>query len=357
MSHEIDMTTGAAAIFTTVQPPWHGLGTVIDKAATSREAIQLARLNWRVEQWPLAAAAPESPDTITGSGVAIRVPDHVANVRTDTKAVLGVVGKGYHVFQNQNAFDFMDAIVGDKLAMYETAGSLRGGRKVWMLARIPKEYRAGPEDLIQPYVLLVNSHDGSTALRMIPTTVWVVCQNTLNLALGRSTAGGGVSIRHRPSLDERVKDARAKLGIVAARFDQFDVELHAMLDTMLKPRQVERYFDDVLPPLPAESSRRQKHNRTEILDRFRENFDDHSNSLPGVRGTAWAAYNAVSEWADHQRPRPRNGRDERARAESRLDSVWFGSSHQLKQRAYSGALQLATVNCGTDASVSGLPTI
>ena len=335
MAHEIDMTTGAAAIFTTGQAPWHGLGTVIDTAATSREAILLARLNWRVEQWPLTA-------TDLQTDITAKAHDHYANVRTDTSAVLGVVGKGYHVFQNQDAFDFMDAIVGDKLAMYETAGSLRGGRKVWMLARIPKEYRAGREDLIQPYVLLVNSHDGSTTLRMIPTTVRVVCQNTLNLALGRSTAGEGVSIRHRPSLDERVKDAQAKLGIVAARFDQFDAELHAMLDTMLKPRQVERYFDEVLQPLPPEPTDRQRQNRGEVLDRFRGNFDDHSNSLPVVRGTAWAAYNAVSEWADHQRPR--KGRDELARAESRLDSVWFGSSHQIKQRAYHQALQLATVN-------------
>jgi phage/plasmid-like protein (TIGR03299 family) len=341
MAHEIDMTTGEAAIFAVGQPPWHGLGTVIEKAANSRDAIRLARLDWTVEQWPLTAAPPEDDNGVTAS-----VHDHVANVRTDTRAVLGVVGRGYHVFQNREAFDFMDAIVGDKLAMYETAGGLKGGRKVWMLARIPKEYRAGPEDLIKPYVLLVNSHDGSAALRMIPTTVRVVCQNTLNLALRQASGGEGLAIRHRPSLDARVKDARAKLGIVAARFDRFDEELHAMLATPLKPRQVESYFDGVLPaePLPPASpiTPRQLQNRAESIDAFRRNFDDDSNRLPGVRGTAWAAYNAVSEWADHQRPR--KGATALARAESRLDSVWFGSSHQIKQRAYAGALQLAGVN-------------
>ncbi len=100
----------------------------------------------------------------------VDVPSRVANVRSDTHSVLGVVGKTYRVFQNVEAFDFMDTLVGEKLAMYETAGALRQGKRIWMLARIPKEYRVG-DDVVQPYVLLSNAHDGTQALRMIPTTV------------------------------------------------------------------------------------------------------------------------------------------------------------------------------------------
>jgi phage/plasmid-like protein (TIGR03299 family) len=321
--------TSGGAYRESASRPWV---TVIDEAANSREAIRLARLDWTVEQWPITAANPTTWATS-------KVDDFVANVRTDTQAVLGVVGCGYHVFQNRDAFDFMDAIVGDKLAMYETAGALKGGRRVWMLAAIPKEYRAGPEDLIKPYVLLVNSHDGSAALRMIPTTVRVVCQNTLNLALGQAAASEGISIRHRPSLDGRVKEARDKLGIVAARFDRFDEELHAMLDRHMKPLQLERYFDGVLPPLPRDASERQQRNRKQTVEQFHTNFNNDTNTLPGVRGTAWAAYNAVSEWADHER-QFRGGND-RQRAENRLSSVWFGSSAQIKQRAYGQALELA----------------
>ena len=172
MAHEIDQSTGKAAVFVTGQPPWHGLGAVVKNAVTSREALQLAHLDWTVEQWPLQAVKDADRRA---------VQRHKANVRSDTHAVLGVVSERYRIFQNQDAFDFMDSLVNEKLAMFETAGALQGGRRVWLLARIPGEFRAGADDVIDPYVLLVNTHDGTGALRLLPTTVRVVCQNTLNL--------------------------------------------------------------------------------------------------------------------------------------------------------------------------------
>ncbi len=343
MAHEIDTTTGQAAVFTTVTPPWHGLGTVIENAATSREAIALACLHWTVEQWPIETVDPNTQVRYTADR-------HVANVRTDTNAVLGVVGKQYHPFQNRDAFEFMDSIVGDKLAMFETAGALRDGRIVWMLARIPREYRAGSDDVIKPYVLLVNSHDGSSALRMIATTVRVVCMNTLHLALSRaahtSSKGGskgeGISIRHRPNLEERVREAREKLGIVAARFDQFDEELHRMLDRQMRSLDLRDYFHAVLPTPADDATERKKRTHRDTIRQFHENFENESNSLAGVRGSVWAAYNAVSEWADHQRRF--RGKGEQQRAENRLNSTWFGSSHQIKQRAYTSAMAVANSN-------------
>lgn len=335
MPHEIDMTTGRPAVFVTGEPAWHKLGRVIDNATTSAEAIGLAGLDWAVEQWPVTALDPTTGQALPASG-------HRANVRTDTRSVLGVVGSGYRVFQNAEAFDFMDALVGDKLAMYQTAGSLKGGRRVWMLARIPKEYRARPEDLIQPYVLLVNSHDGSGALRMIATSIRVVCQNTLNLALSRASQDGqeGLSIRHHPSLQQRVIEARQKLGIITARFDQFDEELHAMLAKLPTGREVEQYFQNLLPPAQTD---RQTKNREAVLATFYTGFDNERNATPGVGHTAWGLYNAVSEWADHGRRF--RGDSESARQENRLQSIWFGSSHRLKQAAYRSALDLAGFNC------------
>ncbi|MHB1156052.1 MAG: DUF932 domain-containing protein [Phycisphaerales bacterium] len=334
MSHEIDLTTGRAAVFVTQSsggPAWHGLGTVVQDAATSREAIHLAGLDWKVQQWPLQAIDDHRHSA---------VHRHVANVRTDTGAVLGVVGRQYTPIQNVECFDFMDALVGDKLAMFHTAGSLKEGRTIWMLARIPKEYHAGDHDVIHPYVLLVNSHDGSSSLRMIATTVRVVCNNTLNLALNRATGSEGISIHHRPSLEMRVREARQRLGIVAARFDQFDEELHRMLEVQPSARQVNRYFKTVIPPLPDNATARQQQSRREMLDRLDANLEAESNTLPGIRGTAWAAYNAVSQWADHQRSF--RGTDDHQRAENRLQSVWFGSSNDIKQKAYD--LALAGIN-------------
>jgi phage/plasmid-like protein (TIGR03299 family) len=206
-----------------------------------------------------------------------------------------------------------------------------------MLARIPGEYRAGPDDLIKPYILLVNSHDGTSSLRMIPTSIRVVCQNTLNLALGQAGIEG-LSIRHHPNLDQRVAEARAKLGIVASRFDRFDEELHAMLAVTPTSSQVDDYFQAILPPAITD---RQKKSREENLGTLYANFDNDRNSLPGVKHTAWGLYNSVSEWTDHGR-RVR-GKTELARLESRLDSIWFGSSHRIKQAAYRSALELAGV--------------
>jgi phage/plasmid-like protein (TIGR03299 family) len=332
MAHAIDQTTGRAAVFVVGEPAWHRLGVVIERATTSAEAIGLAGLDWRVEQWPVRAFDPDNHSVEAG------IPDTVANVRTDTKAVLGVVGKRYRVFQNHEAFDFMDSLVGDKLAMYETAGSLHGGKRVWMMASIPKEYRAGPDDLIKPYVLLTNTHDGSQALRMIPTTIRVVCQNTLNLAL-REAGVEGLTISHHPKLESRVAEARAKLGIIAARFDSFDDELHAMLEKDLNVTEAGSYFRGLSGiDLPGQSDRQRK-SREQIQGQMLSNFDNDRNTLSGIKHTAWAAYNAVSEWADHQRKY--RGTTPTDKLDRQLDSVWFGQSHQIKQAAYRGALELA----------------
>lgn len=334
MAHAIDQTTGRAAVFVTGEPAWHKLGTVIEQATTSAEAIGLAGLDWGVEQWPVRAFDPDNNSVEAG------IPGTVANVRTDTKAVLGVVGRRYRVFQNHEAFDFMDSLVGDKLAMYETAGSLHGGKRVWMMAAIPKEYRAGPDDLIKPYVLLTNTHDGTQALRMIPTTVRVVCQNTLNLAL-RDAGVEGLSISHHPKLESRVAEARAKLCIIAARFDKFDDELHAMLERDLSVTEAGNYFRGLSGVELLGQTDRQKKSREQIHGQMLANFDNERNTLPGVKHTVWGAYNAVSEWADHQRKY--RGGDAAEKLDRQLDSVWFGQSHQIKQAAYHGALELAGV--------------
>lgn len=326
MAHEIDMSTGRAAVFVTGEPAWHRLGVNVAAAQTSDEAIKLAGLDWTVEAKPLAAA-------IDG-GQWAPVFDRVANVRTDTNSVLGIVGHTYRVFQNREAFDFMDTLVGEKLAMFETAGSLKGGRRVWMLARIPGEYRAGSDDVIKPYVLLTNTHDGTQTLRMIPTTVRVVCANTLNLALGRA-GGEGLSIWHTESLSLRIEAARNNLGIITKRMAQFGDELVRLADRQLAGNDLGNYFRSAFNIGDGELS---KHHR-KIMDQLWSNFDNDRNTLPGIRHTVWAAYNAVSEYIDHQSRVTGNSPD--SKADNRLGSIWFGTGNRIKQRAYENALALA----------------
>ena len=175
---------------------------------------------------------------------------------------------------------------------------------------------------------------------MIPTTVRVVCQNTLNLAL-REAGVEGLTISHHPRLESRIQEARLKLGIIAARFDRFDEELHAMLAKDVNAAEAGNYFRGLSgADLPC-ASERQRNSRQKVLGQMLSNFDNDRNTLAGMKHTAWAAYNAVSEWADHQKIH--RGSNPAEKMNRKLDSIWFGGAHQVKQAAYHGALELAGV--------------
>jgi hypothetical protein len=152
----------------------------------------------------------------------------------------------------------------------------------------------------------------------------------------RDGLGEGISIRHRPSLSERVSEAREKLGIIHARFDQFDAELHTMLDKELAGMELEGYFNACTPPT---TGKRAEIRRRKIIHQFEDNFTNATNTLSGVAATAWAAYNAVSQYFDHQRNF--KGANTLEKADHQLESIWFGSSHHAKQEAYQRALTLA----------------
>ncbi len=323
MAHELDVSTGRAAVMVAGTPAWHRLGTNVAEAQTSAEAIRLAALDWSVEPWPLVARR---------DGIDRDVPSRVANVRSDTGGVLGVVGRDYRVFQNAAAFDFMDEIVGEKLAMYETAGAIRGGRLVWVMARLPRTVWATDDDPIHPYLLLCNAHDGSRALRLIPSSVRVVCSNTLHLALVRAAASAGLTIRHQQSLAGRVKEAREKIGLVAQRVDEFAGQVRAMTRRSMSGVELAAFFAGLVTD-------RAEAEQKKLLAKFAANFEDATNTLPGVRGTLWAALNAATEWADHQSVV--RGKTEVERADHRLNSMWFGSAAEFKQRAFDAALALA----------------
>lgn len=335
MAHEITITNGKAeAAFGSNTPAWHGLGQVVSGLMKSSEALELAGLDWTVEQWPLRAFEdPNAPDT----GRVVTVPRKVANVRSDTGSVLGVVGETYTPVQNSKAFEFFDALVADKLAMYESAGSLKGGRLVWMLARIPQEHRAAKEDTVLPYVLLVNSHDGSSALRMIPTAVRVVCWNTLSLAIGSRGAGEGISIRHFGSLDARISDARRALKIAAASFDEFDEQMHQLIAADCTESDFTTYVDDIFPD--NSKSEKNKWIADQRKEKLVELFHDPKQMIKGIEGSWWSAMNAVTEYVDHH---AKQVGDPTERADRRMQSTMLnGPGAKIKSRALHVALDYA----------------
>ena len=189
------MPANVETMFSVRETPWHGLGRIIMDAPASREALELAGLDWQVE----------SRNIYSGTGAII--PGYRANVRSTDDAVLGVVSDRYRIVQNEEAFQFTDDLLGEGVT-YETAGSLQGGKKVWMLARLPRKYLIAG-DQVEPYLVIFNSHDGSSGVKVAMTPIRVVCQNTLNLAL--NTAKRSWTARHTENVLLRVQDARETL--------------------------------------------------------------------------------------------------------------------------------------------------
>ena len=170
--------TDSDSMFSVRETPWHGLGAVLERPPASvAEAIEASGLGWSVAKEPIAIDRGETPGADWWTPRCEEIPGYFATVRQDTREVLGIVGERYRIVQNDEAFAFVDQLLGIAIH-FETAGSLHGGRRVWVLATLPEHVEVGG-DPVRPYVLLMNSHDGSTAVIAATTPIRVVCQNTL----------------------------------------------------------------------------------------------------------------------------------------------------------------------------------
>lgn len=327
MSHELSINEkGEAEMFSAGTVPWHGLGTVLPERVNSEQAIDAAHLDWRVDL----------KDVFTSDGTLCEMSK--ATVRQDNGKVLGIVGNRYCVCQNNDAFRFFDSVVGSKEAMYESAGALFEGRKIWILAKLPGTIRLEnvPGDEVKKYLLFANSFDGSSSIRMFFTPVRVVCNNTLTAAMNGGK-GEGISIRHTESAEENLDLARETLGFALKQYDKLDKTFNLLASRRLSSREAEKYFKTLVPDNPeAEHKTRTENIRQEMLDIFH----NEKNSLPGMEQTAWAAYNAVSEYTDHHR-NVNGGRFNRNKAMKRMDSIVFGSGARLKMSALREANKIA----------------
>lgn len=284
------MAANVETMFYTRTKPWHGLGTMVEKAPTSEAALELAGLDWQVVQKKL----------VTDGG--IEVPGFKANLRETDNQVLGVVSDRYKVVQNADAFSFTDALLGEGVT-YETAGSLQNGRQTWILAKLPTRYIISGDE-ITPYLVFMNSHDGSGSIKAAMTPIRVVCQNTLNLAL--STAKRCWSTNHVGDIKGKMEDARYTLLYA----DQYMAELGRTIDQMnqqkLSDRQVMEYIDSLFPILPNPSEQQVK-NMLRMKEDMKARYFD-APDLQHVGKNAYRFINAVSDFATHAKPlRERSG--------------------------------------------------
>ena len=269
------------------EKPWHGLGTKVDEAPTSAEALDLAGLNWKVEQTPV----------YTADGTLI--PNYKANRRNTDKSVLGIVTDRYQIVQNDEAFEFTDSIVGETengVVKYETAGSLNHGKKIWLLAKMPTQKVL--DDEVEPYMCFTNSHDGSGAIRICMTPIRVVCQNTLNMAL--SQAKRSWSTKHVGDIEAKLEEAKMCLELADEYMYNLGIEAEKLANTTLRREQIDEILNEMFP-VDDLTSERKKSNIQQIKDEFYIAY--FMPDIEKFRETAWGAINAMSDCVTHTAPK------------------------------------------------------
>lgn len=278
------MTANVETMFYVRTTPWHGLGTRVEEALASQDALHYSGLDWRVTQKNLLTEDYQG------------VQGYRANVREDNNTVLGIVSDRYRVVQNTDAFAFTDDLVGEGVR-YETAGSLNGGKQIWLLAKLPDRYSLA-EEATEPYVVFMNSHDGSSGLKVACTPVRVVCQNTLNLAL--NNAKRSWAMRHTESIEAKLSEAQRALFQAHRYMAALQLEAERLSNIKLTDRKVQAWIDELLP-LEGDATEKQKANITRLRSDLIYRYFD-APDLVVLPKSGWRFINAVADFATHVEP-------------------------------------------------------
>lgn len=317
MAHYIETHgTQAAAVFAR-RDAWHELGTTVrDRAFTAEEAMTLGHLGgWDVRKVPLSATE------VTKAGVTTIDAPGFATVRTNPftgdPEALGVVGAGYTPLQNEAHAEFLNTLADESGAVFDTAGSLRGGRQVFITMQLPESLRVGGTDRVDLHIAALNSHDGSSAFRILITPVRVVCANTQAAALADHVST--VAIRHTRNAKAAVQTAREALGLTFAYVTAFEVEAERLINTVMTDDQFDALTRGVFGVSPTAAPKRTRQAERVRVDQLSHLFH-YAATQDGIRGTAWAGYQAVAEYVDHYSPVRTTAHEARARATRLLTS-------------------------------------
>jgi phage/plasmid-like protein (TIGR03299 family) len=329
MAHELESVNGQTAFASLREPAWHGLGTVFTEEVSTNQMLNLAHLdNWNVRledvEVPTGFASDKSYSFVVRDNPFIE----------DQKDILGVVGERYVPLQNEDLFDFGDLML-DGGGRWETAGSIKNGRQVFGSLALERETILDPNgvsDKVNTYLLINTSHDGSVAIQASITPVRVVCANTLNLALGNRGRGGSVKqsfkIRHTQTASGKVQQAREALGLANAYMDKFDEMAKSMIETQITKDK----FDELIlkaypkPEKDSKGSIKKWETKVDILNGI---YVGSTNEM--IAGTAWGAFNALTERLDWYRS-ARGGNTESILASaSGFDPVITAEKNRLLQ--------------------------
>lgn len=315
------------------QTPWHELGNQLPPKQSLDVWAEQAGMNWSICETPVRYMAEQAGSL----GSIMTFEDQKVLYRSDNKEALSVVSGRYKIVQPREVLEFYRDLTEVSGFELETAGVLKAGRKFWALARTGKETVLKGNDTVKGYILLATSCDGTLATTATPTTVRVVCNNTLTMAL--KDAVGAIKVPHSTSFDAQA--VKKQLGIAVTGWDSFMYRMKTLSERKVKTKEAQNFLLKVLcPPSVGSSSTIQpgpaQSTNERALKKVQALFDGHGRGaeLGAAKGTAWGLLCSVTEFVDHER---------RARSqEYRLDSAWFGQGAAIKQRALDAALQLVS---------------
>lgn len=288
--------------------PWHGMGVRLENAPDSHEALIAAGLDWKVEQ----------KDVFVNGAVA---EGYKANVRDRDNSILGIVSDRYKVVNNEDAFAFVDNLVDGSATKYETAGSLRNGKTVWMLAKMPDEKILG--DDIEQYLCFTNTHDGTGSVKVFFTPIRVVCANTLSAAIEGSPRSWYAT--HAGNIQGKFHEAQETLFKAKQAMEALKSDADILVKKKLSDLQIAAIINNLFPEVKDDMSNRQKENIMTMKKKFINcyNMDD----LQNFKGTGWGVVNAAADYAAHQSVTSRN-----PYTESRFGQVVFDNQFLNKAR-------------------------
>ena len=322
------MAANIETMMSVKQTPWHGLGTILKEAPSAEDAMKNAGLDWTVSK--------QQAQFVDNQGIVKPINGQFAIVRDKDQKCLGIAGSTYQPLQNSDAFKFFDPFVNAGEALYETAGALEGGKRIWVLAKInrdPLEIVKG--DIVNKYVLLSNKHSCGYSVKGGLTPIRVVCSNTLNAAI-RNGKGKIFNVTHSTQMVQKLEDLQATISQMDEAFQQAGEAYRMFAKKKVNAELIDQFLamtyqwsvsaDEIERSQRQESFQRKQ---TESILRLFET--GRGTDIKGVRGTVWGLYNAVTEHVAHER-----GKLE----DNRLQSAWFGTGMDINKRAFEAALEL-----------------
>ncbi|CAI8989457.1 DUF932 domain-containing protein [Pseudomonas sp. IT-P253] len=306
--------------------PWHGLGNQLSPKQPLEVWQQEAGMNWQIQESPVRFMA----DAVGHLSTIHTFPEQKVLYRSDSKEALSVVSQRYQVVQPREVLEFYRDLTEHSGYELETAGVLKGGRKLWALARTGQSTAIKGNDVVNGYLLLATSCDGTLATTATPTTVRVVCNNTLTISLSGATRA--IKVPHSMRFDSQA--VKKQLGIAVSQWDEFMYRMRTLSERKVQWTEAMSFFMEVLCDTSAHDPIPNVLPNKRAMEKVQSLYEGkgRGSEMESARGTAWGLLNAVTEYVDHER---------RARShEYRMDSAWFGQGAVVKQKALNAALQL-----------------